>query len=248
LKSYYGRKRATVLSCLGRTDCRQLTSGLHSKPQKMTGCRTLATWQRAPSYNALRWAVDCALSSSLLPSENLVMASVPESSQPDSDAEEDHLISHEYEDAKDRRIDELHYSRRRTWIPATTSSLVTLVVVTALLSMLLSGFALYFLHLLGPQQPSRIAHPQPGTRFGFCGDTPASARQANCTFDLMSFSWLPPACAETELTTEFLRLKNWTWWIDAEKNNPVPLHEVSKGEYRELYVTREYHMYHCTYM
>jgi len=156
---------------------KQLTSGLHSKPQKMTGCRTLATWQRAPSYNALHWAVDCALSSSLLPSENLVMASVPESSQPDSDAEEDHLISHEYEDAKDRRIDELHYSRRRTWIPATTSSLVTLVVVTALLSMLLSGFALYFLRLLGPQQPSRIAHPQPGTRFGFCGDTPAPVKQ-----------------------------------------------------------------------
>jgi hypothetical protein len=36
------------------------------------------------------------------------MASAPESSQPDSDAEEDHLISHEYEDEKDRRIDELH--------------------------------------------------------------------------------------------------------------------------------------------
>jgi hypothetical protein len=176
------------------------------------------------------------------------MASVSESSQPDSDAEEDYLISHEYEDEKDRRTDELHYSRRRIWIPATTSSLVTIVVVTALLSMLLSGFALYFLHLLRPQQSSGIAHPQPGTRFGFCGDTPSSARQANCTFDLMSFSWLPPACAETELTTEFLRLRNWTWWIDAEKNNPVPLHEVLKGEYRELYVTREYHMYHCTYM
>ena len=166
------------------------------------------------------------------------MAAAIDSLQQNSDAEQEKLISDEY--------DEKHFNRKRKWTPATRSSLITLVTITALSSTLLSGIALQLLHLLDPPN----SFPQPGTRFGFCGDNPnpSSARQANCTFDVMSFSWLPAACAEPELTKEFLGLRNWTWWVDANKTTPVPFDEVAWGDHTELYVTREYHMYHCTYM
>jgi hypothetical protein len=176
------------------------------------------------------------------------MASTLDSSQQGSDAEEDNLISDEFDEEKDRTSEELRYNRKRKWMPSTRSSLITLVVITALTSTLLSGLALHFLHILGPQKAHRNSLPQPGARFGFCGDTPFSARQANCTFDIMSFSWLPAACAEPDLTAEFLALRHWTWWMDTDKNIPVPFEEVASGVHGELYVTREYHMYHCTYM
>jgi hypothetical protein len=64
----------------------------------------------------------------------------------------------------------------------------------------------------------------------------------------MSFSWLPATCADPKLTAEFLGMRNWTWWLDADTSVAVPFEEVSVGEHRELFVTREYHMYHCTYM
>ncbi|KAE9374961.1 hypothetical protein N431DRAFT_438321 [Stipitochalara longipes BDJ] len=176
------------------------------------------------------------------------MASALDSSQQGSGAEEEQLISHSDDEEKDRITDQIYYNRKRKWMPTTPSSLMTLVVITALTSTLLSGLALHFLHLLGPQQSIRNTPPVPGTRFGSCGDKPSSARQASCVFDIMSFSWLPTACAEPELTTEFLGLRNWTWWIDAKKQIPVSFEEVARGGHGELYVTREYHMYHCTYM
>jgi hypothetical protein len=131
--------------------------------------------------------------------------------------------------------------------PLTTSGLVTLIASTALISMLLSGLGLHFLHILNPRHSSESL-PLPGSRFGSCGDTPSSARLSNCTFDIMSFSWLPSACDEPELTAEFSRVRNWTWWLDTDRTASVPFDEVARGDHSELFVTREYHMYHCTYM
>jgi hypothetical protein len=64
----------------------------------------------------------------------------------------------------------------------------------------------------------------------------------------MSFSWLPKPCADPELTMEFLSIRNWTWWLDAEATTAVPFDDVATGNFEELFVTREFHLYHCTYM
>lgn len=176
----------------------------------------------------------------------MASASASESFQQDSDAEESHLISNHLEKSQDS--ENLFRSRRKQWIPIPGSSLITVIASTALISTLLSGLALHFLHLLTSQQRLGISPPLPGTQFGSCGDTPASALQGNCTFDIMSFSWLPSPCADPDLTAEFLRIRNWTWWGDSETTKPVSFEEVAKGNHAELFVTREYHMYHCTYM
>jgi hypothetical protein len=164
----------------------------------------------------------------------------------DLDAENERLMSHDHNEEKDQNSKTSFYTHRIRWT-LTASSLATLLASTALLSMLLSGLGLHFLHLLSPGQPSGSS-PVPGSYFGYCGDTSSSARLANCTFDIMSFSWLPPACADPELTAEFSAIQSWTWWLDTDRTAVVPFDEVVKGDHRMLFVTREYHMYHCTYM
>jgi hypothetical protein len=175
------------------------------------------------------------------------MASSSESCHQDTDTEDVFLMPHNQDEAKDQNANNLFYARRKRWNPFAKSSLITLACI-ALISMLLSGLALHFLHLINPQQYPGISSPLPGTPFGSCGDTPISARDNNCTFDIMSFSWLPTPCADPELTEEFLKVRNWTWWEDSDKSRSVPFEEVAKGDHKQLLVTREYHMYHCTYM
>lgn len=149
-----------------------------------------------------------------------------------------------HDEEKDPNSNELLHTRRRPWIQLTSPALITLLASTALITMLLSGLGLHFLHLLNSWSSQTL----PGTHFGSCGSTPSSARRANCTFDIMSFSWLPQPCSEPELTAEFSAIQNWTWWLDTDRNTSVTFEEVAQGEHKELFVSREYHMYHCTYM
>ena len=179
------------------------------------------------------------------------MTSIAKSLQRDSDAENEHLMSHSSHDQDGEKLpnsDRLAFHSGRQWKSFTTPGLITLVASTALISMLLSGLGLHFLHIFNPRQSSQATLPVPGTRFGSCGDTPSSARHANCKFDIMSFSWLPPACDDPELTVEFSHVRKWTWWVDSNRTTSVPFEEVALGFHSELFVTREYHMYHCTYM
>ena len=88
-----------------------------------------------------------------------------------------------------------------------------------------------------------------------CGRSIAEARSHGCHFDIMSFSWLPTACFDEPLIAEFLSRKDWKWYSTLPANDTddaaletVPLQLVQSGEYERLYVTWEYHLYHCTYM
>jgi hypothetical protein len=161
-----------------------------------------------------------------------------------ADAESAHLM-HDSQDEKDQSPSDLLYTgSRRQLVNLRKPAIFALVLATALISTLISGLVLHFLKI--PTFGDPITSP--GTEFGSCGDSPSSARQDNCIFDLMSFSWLPPPCADPDLTAQFVGLQNWTWWVDENRTTAVPLEEVSKGNHAELFVTREYHMYHCTYM
>jgi len=81
-----------------------------------------------------------------------------------------------------------------------------------------------------------------------CGTNRNEALSHNCTFDPMSFSWLPPACYDDALTAEFLSLKPWRWTTDRTGTDPVLLEKVLAGDHANLYVSWEYHLLHCTYM
>ena len=178
---------------------------------------------------------------------SIFMISPMESLQRNSDVEHEQLMSsHDWNDEKRADSDRLTFSGKKQWKSVTFSGLGTIIASTALMSMLLSGLALHFLHILSPTSENYL--PLPGTRFGSCGDSPSSARHANCTFDIMSFSWLPAACDDAELTMEFSRVREWTWWLDTNRTTTIPFEEVALGFHHKLFVTREYHMFHCTYM
>lgn len=81
-----------------------------------------------------------------------------------------------------------------------------------------------------------------------CGISPEEAVEAGCIFDLMSFAWIQPACVDKELTTEFLRLKEWAWWTDADGSEEVAQDEVALGNHEELFVSWEYQLQQCVYL
>jgi hypothetical protein len=88
-----------------------------------------------------------------------------------------------------------------------------------------------------------------------CGDNPDTARSLNCSFDLLSFSWLPSQCYDSELTSQFLQRYNWTWYrsktpedSSTSQASPVSQTVALLGNETELYVSDEYHIVHCIYM
>lgn len=162
-----------------------------------------------------------------------------------AEREEARLISEIREDEKEQDV---FYAPRKTWIPLSNLGLVAILAIVALLGMLIFDLGLHFVSISTGRHKPGTSNSLPGAIFGSCGDMPASAREADCIFDIMSFSWLPRPCAEPELTAEFLKLQNWTWWLQEDKKEAVPYDEVTRGEHKQLFVTREYHMYHCTYM
>jgi hypothetical protein len=83
--------------------------------------------------------------------------------------------------------------------------------------------------------------------FGECGTSPAEARSLGCQFDVVSFSWLPSDCYDAQLVDDFLALRNWQWFYDTAGQHAIPREQVLKGELTDLIVTREYHLFHCTY-
>ena len=80
-----------------------------------------------------------------------------------------------------------------------------------------------------------------------CGNSSSEAISLGCSFDIVSFAWLPARCFDQELVDRFLALHNWTWYLDTEGQQTVDLASVAAGKYDRLYVSQEYHMYHCTY-
>ncbi|KEQ80626.1 hypothetical protein M438DRAFT_348581 [Aureobasidium pullulans EXF-150] len=81
-----------------------------------------------------------------------------------------------------------------------------------------------------------------------CGITPNEARSRGCQYDVMSFAWTPPRCFDSDLMAEFASLRNWTFFTSQNGTEAVPYDSVALGEQDELFVTQEFHMYHCTYM
>lgn len=81
-----------------------------------------------------------------------------------------------------------------------------------------------------------------------CGSSPSEARAAGCTFDIVSFNWLPDRCYDAELSEVFEKQLEWEWFLDVNQTLPVSKAEVATGEHPVLYVTWNYHITHCTYM
>ena len=68
-----------------------------------------------------------------------------------------------------------------------------------------------------------------------CGNSPEEARARDCKFDIMSFSWLRPACYDDELCDEFSRLRPWKWYSEKKSNESsveIPEEVIRRGRAR----------------
>ncbi|KAL3424523.1 hypothetical protein PVAG01_03804 [Phlyctema vagabunda] len=79
-----------------------------------------------------------------------------------------------------------------------------------------------------------------------CGNSAAEAKELGCTFELMTVSWMPPACHDDELNQEFRSVREWHFYDDLKGSR-----EIGEAELSELtvmaYGTNEFHRMHCGY-
>ncbi|KAH6653031.1 hypothetical protein BKA67DRAFT_659678 [Truncatella angustata] len=94
--------------------------------------------------------------------------------------------------------------------------------------------------------PWHSSDPAPSS--AHCGNSSAEAAAMGCSFDIMSFTWSRKACFDEELMHEFLAARNWTWWLASDGNQEVAMETVALGIHPRLFVSWEYHLFHCTYM
>ena len=102
------------------------------------------------------------------------------------------------------------------------------------------------LYMFTPRPWLRSDHPARIHHVG-CGSTPAEAEAAGCKFDIMSYTWVQPACFDQELMYDFLGQRDWTWYPDEETQDALTVTDVAAGQHEFVYVTWEYYTTHCTY-
>ncbi|KAK7997808.1 hypothetical protein PG989_005848 [Apiospora arundinis] len=138
---------------------------------------------------------------------------------------------------------ELWYcSRRRVTL--------ALVATVIFVSMLLGAAAMAGISGLHHQNTSipKQQHPAGHVMVQPCGSSPAEATARGCQFDVISFSWLPDACYDAELSEAFRQKYALEWFADPDKRRPLSYAEIMTGEHTGLYVNWEYHVAHCTAM
>ena len=88
-----------------------------------------------------------------------------------------------------------------------------------------------------------------GAELGDCGSSIAEARAAGCTFDRMTWLWLPEPCQKPHraLSEEWKSRTNWRFYTDVELS---PENEVSWKEVENhptVFTPYIYHKVHCSY-
>lgn len=149
-----------------------------------------------------------------------------------------------------RKDDEEEFVYSKTTPPTHPSqgrpyrSYATLLSSLALTISIISGIFTLIAYTTSPRELT----PQSQDSLFRCGTSAAEAKAAGCHFDLMSFSWLPPACYNEDLTNEFLNYTDWKWSLDSEGRHLVPKEYVQQGDFEYLFTSYEYHVVHCVFM
>jgi hypothetical protein len=84
---------------------------------------------------------------------------------------------------------------------------------------------------------------------GDCGNSSTQAMSRGCTFDILSFAWLPPACHTSEDHKdgeEFINLHPWIF--EYPDGREVGVDELRKGEHSLVFTSWEWHFAHCTFL
>jgi hypothetical protein len=178
----------------------------------------------------------------------------PKFYQPVNSDEEDPIISEgdsgldttlekrRLDETRTRRWDKSVHLRREFWPAVGASILAILLVITVLITTTSRrGHIIY---------PDRWDVHEGGSRtYHHCGNSPEEAKTRGCVWDLMSYSWVHPACYNKAESDEWIaNYGPWDWY--PQRNSTKS--EVLKDEvlpYSPLVWTQQgYHVVHCLYI
>ena len=83
---------------------------------------------------------------------------------------------------------------------------------------------------------------------GECGNSPTQALARGCRFDMITHSWLPPACQydeDVEDEATFYEMHEWKW--SHENGTDVSGAQARRGELLYVFGSFEWHRVHCTF-
>jgi hypothetical protein len=103
--------------------------------------------------------------------------------------------------------------------------------------------------ITSPASAAPTVNNPTGNELGHCGRSIPEARSLGCLFDPMSWAWQRPECYHESLVSNFLSRTSWRFYLtnDTSPSNEVP-HEVwQRGDYTRLYVSHDWHVFHCAY-
>ncbi|KAK5949087.1 hypothetical protein OHC33_009828 [Knufia fluminis] len=107
----------------------------------------------------------------------------------------------------------------------------------------LSALSTIYIRTLPPQRPSCN-----------CGDTIDEAISNSCIYDEMAAAWLPPACRDDELSSQFSQSGpnsdgSWTYYGDKNKTVSMTAYDLSQLPLTggHFFATHEWHVVHCSY-
>ncbi|KAH8821804.1 hypothetical protein F5884DRAFT_746095 [Xylogone sp. PMI_703] len=132
--------------------------------------------------------------------------------------------------------DPVERKRKKIWFLAIGASIIVLVAIATV------GFITTPRHAIPTSKPRSE-----------CDKTPEEAVKAGCTFDPLTFQWLPKSCPR-DFVDEWAGYNNgtqWRYWRDSEGKqeilggyNEIAM-EIGNGEY---WTTSGEHATHCAYM
>ncbi|APA10682.1 hypothetical protein SS1G_12464 [Sclerotinia sclerotiorum 1980 UF-70] len=111
-------------------------------------------------------------------------------------------------------------------------------------------------HQDSPTLSTHPSTPNPTNPSIDCGTTESTAKAANCTFNLMSFSYVPPFCTDTTLLPQFTNSHatlppdsagTFPWYRWSNRTDPIPQDANELSKYPFIWTTHEWHIAHCLY-
>jgi hypothetical protein len=110
------------------------------------------------------------------------------------------------------------------------------------------AFLLIIAVVLATASALNLRHGASASTWSTCGHSLETARERDCSFDLISFAWQTPECYDGELVAEFASWTNWTFYADDKFTAPVSQEIALQGDRTPLFVKWDYHLVHCTFM
>ncbi|RYC64800.1 hypothetical protein CHU98_g1390 [Xylaria longipes] len=132
---------------------------------------------------------------------------------------------------------------RRSWRIADAIKGVSIVL-------LLAAFFVLGRTTSGTRRHSLNGNDTELVSLGKCSPDWEEAEEAGCVYDLVLSTWMHPRCFNEEMHEKYkviLRDMDFTYWLEPEMINEIPLEAVETGEHGWVWTDGRFHHLHCAY-